>query len=125
MATTAQAASKPCTFFKGGYWQTFGMASNNDGQPTCGMQANFSTVGRLYVKWTPQNGMTFQVWKQSRRLAKGTDVPFQLEFFDDAKPGDSHTITADAGLAVPTEDGLLVGVHDRQRGHGRSTQGVR
>jgi hypothetical protein len=106
MATTAQAASTPHTLFKGGYWETFGIANNNDGQSMCGMQANFNNVGRLYVKWTSQNGMWLQVWKPSWRVAKGIDVPFQLEFFDDAKPGDSYTITAAAGLAVPSEGGL-------------------
>ena len=102
---TTAAQAKPHTLFKGTYWQTFGMASNDDGQPMCGMRTG-GDVTRLYIKWTPQNGMKVQVWKSNWRLAEGTEVPFVLGFFDGAKPGDNITLSTDGGLAEPTEGGI-------------------
>jgi hypothetical protein len=92
LPTTAAHAAKPSqlyTFYKGIYWETFGMVRNDEGIPMCGMQ----TAGdnnRFYIKWTPTDGMMVQVWKSNWRLAEGTKVSFGLEFFDDAKP-DTHT----------------------------------
>ena len=104
LSTTAHAAtSKPMTLFKGGYWETYAMTANNDGVPMCGMQADFSGNAMMFLKWTPTNGMAVQVSRSHWRLAEGTKVPLQLEFFDNAKPGDSDTVTADAGIALSTK----------------------
>ena len=106
MATTAQAASRAYTFYDNGYWKTFGMSSNNDGDTMCGMQAG-DYNSRVYFKWT-KYGMTVQVWKANWRLAKDTKVPFKLEFFDNAKPDQSSIITVEAGLAKPEGIGTSV-----------------
>jgi hypothetical protein len=97
LTTTALAAkpSKQFTIYKGTYWETFGIASNDDGVPMCGM----GTAGennRFYVKWTPTNGTMVQVWKSNLRLAAGTEVPLKLEFFANDRPGDS----ADSAMTV-------------------------
>jgi hypothetical protein len=102
LSTTAQAASKPYTFYQGTYWETFGFASNNDGVPMCGMQTG-AGVYAIYIKWTPDSGMAIQVWKKNWRLANDTKVLFQLAFFDNAKPGESDAFTAEAGFARSTE----------------------
>jgi hypothetical protein len=47
LTTAAQAAGKPYTFYKGGYWETFGMASNSDGDPNFSTTRNLTIIERL------------------------------------------------------------------------------
>jgi hypothetical protein len=107
MASTAYAGtpSKVWTLFKGGYWETYGMAKNTDGVPMCGMQSGNDNK-RLYIKWTASSGMMVQVWKSSWHLSQNDEVPFQLRFFDNAKPGESDTMTARKGGAHPSDAGV-------------------
>ena len=104
LTTAAQATSKPYTFYKGGYWETFGMVSNSDGDPMCGMQTSGAN-NQFYVKWTPTNGMVVQVWKSNWRLSNETNVSFSLEFSDNEKPDDHRTLNTDTGWATRTKDG--------------------
>jgi hypothetical protein len=97
--------TKAWTLFKGGYWQTYGMAKNNEGVPMCGMQTGDDSR-RLYIKWTIQDGVFFQVWKSSWRLTSNDAVPFSLKFIDNAKPGESDTLSTKAGRAKPSDVGV-------------------
>ena len=103
--TTAHAASQMYPFFKGKYWLTYGMSSNSDGVPMCGMQTTGSD--RLfYIKWTPTNGMLVQAWKLSWHLPpKGTDVPFKVEFVDNENSDNNRTITAEGAFGVQSDVG--------------------
>ena len=100
--------------YKGGFWETYGMASNTDGVPMCGMQ----TVGNasaFYVKWTSDAGMVVQVAKASWRLPKDAKVNFQLEFIDDATD-DTIAITTEHGwVSQATGASVFMGVKDEDR----------
>ena len=103
-AAHAGQASKMIPFYKGKFWLTYGMSSNNDGVPMCGMQTTGSD--RLfYIKWIPTNGMIVQAWKQNWRLPEGSEVPFKLDFVDNANADNNRTITAEAALGTPSDAG--------------------
>ena len=103
-AAHAGQASKMIPFYKGKFWLTYGMSSNHDGVPMCGMQTTGSD--RLfYIKWTPTNGMIVQAWKQNWRLPEGSEVPFKLDFVDNANADNNRTITAEAALGTPSDAG--------------------
>jgi hypothetical protein len=102
--TAAHAASKPIPFFKGKYWETYGVSSNSEGVPMCGMQAT-GEARSFFVKWTPTNGLIVQAWKMSWRLEEGSEVPLALEFVDNQNSNNSKTISTDAGRGVPSTNG--------------------
>lgn len=100
LLTTSAHASKVWTLHKGKYWETFGIARNDQGDPMCGMKTTGDN-NRFYIKWSPDAGMTVQIWKSTWQIAEGTKVAFALAFFDNAKPDDVHTLTTETGTASP------------------------
>jgi hypothetical protein len=80
------------------------MARNNDGDPMCLMLSK-GTTNAIWVKWTQRKGFMVQVYDINWRLTEGTKVPFTLEFFDNARPGQNATMSTDAGEASPSMSG--------------------
>ena len=99
LTTAAQAASKPHTFYKGKYWETYGMSRNDDGVPMCGMETKGDN-NLFYIKWSPTIGMTVQIWKSTWQIAEDTKVAFGLDFFNDTR-GERHSLTTETGWAKP------------------------
>ena len=93
------------TLHQGKYWRTFATINNGSDEntgPQCGMYTG-GDVSRFYIKWTPRYGMRVQLWKRNWRLTKDADVPFKIDFFDDAKPDDNQTLNIPGGWAVPND----------------------
>ena len=99
LATSAQA--KMFTLHQGKYWQTFATV-NTDAGPQCGIYYG-SNIARFYIKWTQRYGMRVQLWKRNWRLAENAEVPFKMNFRDDAKPDDNQILNAPGGWAVPSD----------------------
>jgi len=95
ISTTANAAQS-YTLYKGGYWQTLGASSNDQGHPMCTMVTK-GDQKLFYVKWTQENGMIIQLYKSSWKITPGAKVSFNLELFDNERPGDSATLKTDNG----------------------------
>jgi hypothetical protein len=105
LTPAAQAGTaKPYILHQGKYWQTYAMTKNNDGIPMCGMQT-MGDRSSFFIKWTPSGGMWIQIWKYEWRLTAATGVSFQLEFIDNAKPGENETLTTKNGWATPSDSG--------------------
>jgi hypothetical protein len=105
LTTTANAGKfgNVYTLYKGGYWETFGIAKNSEGQPMCGIWTGNDNQ-RLYIKWDGNHGTRLSVWKKDWNIDPDATVPFKVEFVDDSKPEDrrARAISVTEGWAVKT-----------------------
>src|SRR6266699_965710 len=92
----SKGAANQYTLYKGGYWETLGTSSNEDGHAMCTMM----TMGadrRLFIKWTLESGMFVQISKIGWQVPPGAKIAFNLEFFDNERPGQTATLKTENG----------------------------